>query len=378
MKQALSSLELYYLCQEFQELVSGKVDKIYQPSKEEFLFSFHVPNKGKKMLKVFLPGFCYLTDYKGQQPDKPSGFCLFLRRHLTNARLQEVTQLAFERILFFTFTTKDDVITLIIELIPPGNVILCNKEHKIISAATTQTRKDRTVRGGVLYEALHQPYNFLILTKEDLQQVVEKSTKDSLVKTLALDLGLGGIYAEELCLRALVDKQKKIFTVQEMHQLFTAMTTLRTMQINAQIVTDEHNAVHDITPFILLRYAQEKAFVLKPMQSYNAALDECLTERKMVEVKKKTLSHYDTSIGKLQLILQEQEEKVKEYEKSEALYKSYGELLYQHYSLVQSLLQELNKARKEHSWEEIKEKAKGHPHIKQILEKEGKIVLALE
>lgn len=377
MKQTLSSLELYYLCRELQELVNGKVDKIYQSSKDEFLFSFHVPNKGKQFFKLLLPGFCYLTDYKGQQPDKPSGFCLFLRRHLTNARLQEITQLAFERILFFTFTTKEDMVTLIIELIPPGNVILCNKEHKIISSLVAQRWKDRTIRGGVLYEPLHQPYNFLTLTEQDLRGVIEKSTKESLVKILALDLGLGGIYAEELCLLARLDKQKKKLEEEEIHQLFAAMTTLRSMDINAHIVSDEHAVVHDITPFVLLRYAQD-AFVLKPMQSYNAALDECLTERKMVEVKKQTLSHYDSSIAKLQLILNEQEEKVKEYEKSEALYKRYGELLYEHYTLVQGLLKELNKARKEHSWEEIKEKVKNHPHIKQILEKEGKVVVSLE
>ena len=65
MKKELSSVELKYLVDEFQQLLDGKIDKIYQPAKKELLFSFHIPRIGKKMLRVNLPSFIWLTETSG-------------------------------------------------------------------------------------------------------------------------------------------------------------------------------------------------------------------------------------------------------------------------------------------------------------------------
>ena len=81
MKIQLSSLEITALINEFQILVGGKIDQIYQPHKKEFLISIHVPRKGKQFLKIQLPNFIYFTQKKPEmQP--PSNLCLILRKYL--------------------------------------------------------------------------------------------------------------------------------------------------------------------------------------------------------------------------------------------------------------------------------------------------------
>ncbi|MFT4305143.1 MAG: NFACT family protein, partial [Candidatus Woesearchaeota archaeon] len=185
MKKELASLELYYLIKEFQQFIGSKVDQIYQKDKNEFTFQMHKTNFGKFMIKVNLPSLIYITKYKGQQPSVPPGFCTFLRKRLKNARLKEIQQLDFERIVQFTFTTKEDEYYLIVELFAEGNVILCNKEMKIISLILAQKWKERTLRGGVDY--VYPKRNIKLNDKDFILNTIEKSEKSSIVKTLATE-----------------------------------------------------------------------------------------------------------------------------------------------------------------------------------------------
>jgi len=60
----ISGMDLHYLIKEFSILVGGKIDKIYQLDKKELLFRLHVPNIGKKTLRIRLPNFIYLTQQR--------------------------------------------------------------------------------------------------------------------------------------------------------------------------------------------------------------------------------------------------------------------------------------------------------------------------
>ena len=54
-----------------------------------------------------------------------------------------------------------------------------------------------------------------------------------------------------------------------------------------------------------------------------------------------------------------------------------GELIYHKYNLIKEVLDEINKASKKYSWKEIKEKLKEHKIIKEVNEKERKIIIEL-
>ena len=52
-----------------------------------------------------------------------------------------------------------------------------------------------------------------------------------------------------------------------------------------------------------------------------------------------------------------------------------GESIYHNYQLIKEVLEELNKASKKYSWKEIKEKLKEHKVIKEINEKDRKVLV---
>ncbi|PIY59898.1 hypothetical protein COY95_04660, partial [Candidatus Woesearchaeota archaeon CG_4_10_14_0_8_um_filter_47_5] len=209
MTKELSSVDLFYLTREFQQLISGKIDKIYQCEHDgagEFLFIFHIPSLGKKILRIMLPGMLYLTDYKPETPLTPSGFCMFLRKYLTNARLRSLSQFQPERILEFVFEKKEGSYHLIVELFSPGNILLLKEDNTIMSALLCKKWKDRDILPKKPYTFPQSPYNLFTIDAQALLGFLSSTDKNVLVTALAVDLGFGGKYAEEISLRAQLDK----------------------------------------------------------------------------------------------------------------------------------------------------------------------------
>ncbi|MBW2990316.1 NFACT family protein [Candidatus Woesearchaeota archaeon] len=370
MKTSLTSLDLHYLVKEFQSLVGARIDKIYEQDsdKNEFLFIFHKSGVGKLMLRFNLPGVVYLTDYKQVFPDTPPGFCVFLRKHLASARIKEVRQKGFERILEIVFDTKNGVRTLVCELFSKGNMLLLEEDYKIRGLLKSQNWQARTIRGGIKYEYPPKQINTPSLGEEQIKNIISKSKKDSIVKTLAIDLGLGGLYAEELCMRADIAKEKKRLDDTELKKLFKELKGL----FNEKIKANKTNEV--VLPFELKIEGQNNRVFY---DSFNQVLDDVLTEKVVKQVQEKVIKEKQSKEDKVTLIIKKQEQRLKALEKSITENQRKGELIYEHYQEIKELLENINLDRKKMSWEEVKKKYKNNKLIKEIDEKTGKVVVKL-
>lgn len=381
MKQELASIELQYLVQEFQVLLNGKVDKIYQPEKDEFLFQFYLQGQGKRVLRMLSGKFIYLTKHKSESPQKPFGYCVYLRKYLNGARLLGISQVDFERIVKLVFETSREGKTkkyrLYVELFGKGNIILCDDHDVILSPLETQTWKDRVIRAKEIYTFPKRGADPRTITEADLISLLRSSDKDSLVKALALDLGLGGVYAEEACLLAGVNKEEKSASVasqdKQCKQLFAMITGLCNHQLTPCLVQQNEEVV-DIVPFPLRRY---QMFTSSPFPNYNEAMDGVLTEKIITTKKEERRKTESKAGGKFQAIIDAQSKQLGRMEKEAVEYQRAGELIYERYHLVEEVLREIKKAREKYSWKEIKEKVKGHKLVKDVQEKEGTITIEL-
>lgn len=333
MKQ-LTSLEIHQLVKEFQFLVESKVDKISQPNKQTFIFSFFVSNKGKFLLKIQLPSLIFLTEYK-EDIQEPQPYSMFLRKYLNNAKLKSIKQLESERILEFTFE-KENKYYLIVELFSKGNLILCDKEHKIINPLEIQKWKDRTIKKGEPYIYPKHDYNFFKITQPQLKGFLEKTNKDKLVTALATELGLGGVYAEELCSISNIDK---------------------------------NTSPKQADPKKIINALKK---LLGKKQTYSKEIDQLL-----LTIPDKPKTNYEKKIQKLKKILEKQEQRIKEINVKIKENKQKAETIYNNYKLINEILTEIKKARTKYSWKEIKHRLKGHKIIKDINEKESKIIIEI-
>jgi predicted ribosome quality control (RQC) complex YloA/Tae2 family protein len=363
----LTALDLHFLTIEFQELIGAKVEKVYQPEKHEFLIVVHVPNGGKRILRIGLPKYCFLTEIKGEVPEKPDQFCLVLRKYLGGARIRCIEQLEFERILKLTFEFKDAQFLLYVELFSKGNLVLCTAEGNIKAAWLQHKWKDRTIRGNIPYEYPKQPRNFLTLTKEDFSLLMADSDKESVVKVLALDLGLGGKYSEELCVRAGLDKNMRTLSPEEQGRLYAEIEALRNQKIDSCIYSGE------VTPVPM----QSNPGECLHLPSFNIAVAQVMDLQIEGAQRAVHTEKHDREVRRLEKVIAEQEETISRLELAARESQRKAELIFEKYTTIQEILAELNKAKQKLSWKEIKDRLKDHPLIKEIHEKNKEVIIEL-
>lgn len=136
------------------KLLGFRVDKIYQPSKEEILFSFRTYDGHEKLLLSAKADSSriQLTNQHIENPKKPPMLTMLLRKLLCGARLVEIKQEGFERILILVFDAKDDLgdpieYRLIIEIMGKySNIILVDKNNKIVECVKRIDESKSSVR----------------------------------------------------------------------------------------------------------------------------------------------------------------------------------------------------------------------------------------
>jgi predicted ribosome quality control (RQC) complex YloA/Tae2 family protein len=374
MKYQVSALDLYFLSKELSEkLKSVKTDKIFQPNSNEFLIAMHLSGEGKKLLRIKLPNFLFLTDFKGEMPEEPLDFCMILRKYISGKKLIGIKQVGFERIIMLEFESKDETFKLIVELFSPGNLVLVNKDNKIISVLHAKKFKDRTLRGNVEYEYPIGKNNPVAISESEFISLITSSEKESVVKTLALDLSLGGIYAEELCIRAGIPKDRLKATVEEAETIYQSFKLLITEK-------PEPNALYkDSKPFAVLPFVflSMPGYEKKSFESFNDALDSILTFAVLEDEEEKSQQPYKKEIDKLKKQLEQQKEQILEFERRANDSQRKGEILYENYALVDDILTNINKAREKYSFKEIKEILKDHKIVTGINEKDKTVVIEL-
>lgn len=366
MKNQVSALELHYVVEELKFLVGGKINQVYHPRKNELLLQFHVPNRGKVLLRVLVPNVLYLTSYKPRQ-DSPSGFCAFLRKRLSNARLRGVVQVGFERVVEFVFEAREESFLLVLELFGKGNILLL-KDDKILSAVDYPVWKDRAVRPGEVYSHPREGFNFFDLSEKELVSLLAKSDKDSLVRALAVDLGLGGLFAEEACFIAGLDKDSSPKKVDDFSKLFGVIDLLRNNKVVPCVCDSE------LLPFEL----KSRVCVKSGFGSFNELLDSEFTRAAVESAGVVEEGVKNKEFDKLRRIIDAQGESVGKLEVKESDERLKAELIYHNYQLVSDVLSQIRQAREKFSFAEIKEKLKGHKIIKDFNAKDKTVVADLK
>jgi len=93
------------------KLVSGRVERVYQPSKDEIILLVHRPGfRGRLLLSAnALNARIHLTTAARENPDSPPLFCMVLRKHLEGGRIISFEQPELERVLVMKIDSRDEL-----------------------------------------------------------------------------------------------------------------------------------------------------------------------------------------------------------------------------------------------------------------------------
>ena len=169
-------------------LLLGRIDKIYQPVKEELVFNIHTKDYGNVRLFASASSSSprlHLIDFNPVNPPVPSGFCMLMRKHLQGGRITDIKQKDSERIIEISVETLNEMgfsvgRKVIFEIMGKhSNIILVdlngNKVLDSIKRVSIDTSRVRPILPGMVYN--YPPSQDKIPFKEITSEQVAKIPK---------------------------------------------------------------------------------------------------------------------------------------------------------------------------------------------------------
>ncbi len=275
------------------ELKGAKIDKIFEPTRDELVFNMRQRSaEGKNTApRLFLSArsgsarIC-LTQESFENPAIPPSFCMLMRKYFTGGKLLDIRTVPDERIVFFDFqcvSEMGDIVlnTVAAELMGRYSNLVLIRDGKIIDALKRVDFEDSDIRQllpGLPYTMPPKPDKLSLLmsdAKDIVELITQKSThiSDALMKTAG---GTGPVVCREIAFRAFGDRQvfsdaltdedkkiieKEINDIQEIYKSGGQPT----------IVINEENKPIEFSFLPLLQYGDNKT--LKSFDNYSLLLE---------------------------------------------------------------------------------------------------------
>lgn len=353
MKQEMSSVDVAAIIKELcPRLINAKIGKIYQHSPEEIRTALSIFGEGRTNLVIEAGRRFHLTRSPEVAPKFPQPFPMLLRKYLSGGRIIDVLQYDFDRIIEMHVRRGEEKTILLIELFSKGNIILLDSEKRIILPLKSISFKDRKITHGELYELPQAQLSPVTATLEELKGMFSASEGD-VVRTMATRMNIGGQYAEEICLRAGIEKNIPAKQLSDLTPVLSALQEVfkpLLAGLKPHIVYENKKEI-DVLPFELSQYEKKEK---KYFSTFNDALDDYFSPK--TEVKVELKEEKKEKLGLFEYRLQKQTLALQKFKEDEEKFIRRGELVYAHYRLLDDILNAVRNARdKGYSWENIKE-----------------------
>lgn len=203
-------------------LVGGRVEKIYQPEREEL--HIIIRNEGKKHRLLISANAqmarVHITQHSKTNPTTPPLYCMVLRKHLEGAKLIGIEQPGLERVLNLTFLGYDELgeskeKLLVVEIMGKhSNIVLVDPESKTIldgiKRYTHAVSRHREIIPGREYVAPPSQEKLYLpeCTEETFTQALLAEKLDSKLHKALLKIldGFSPLLCKEMLVRAGLDE----------------------------------------------------------------------------------------------------------------------------------------------------------------------------
>ncbi|MEX0854545.1 MAG: ribosome rescue protein RqcH [Nitrosopumilaceae archaeon] len=301
---ALAGIELRYLTNNIsKKTLDYYVSNIYGINSKSLLFKLHHPEKPDVLLMFSTMGL-WTTSKKVEQIEI-NKLLKRLRSDLLRLKLTKIEQIGAERIAYLTFSGFDKEFIIIGEFFGDGNIILCNKEMKILALLHSIDVRHRKLQVGLTYTPPPEnSVNIFNMTQKDLEEILSSSMPTA--KWIGRTLGLPTKYAEEICRMSKIDSKisGNQLTNDDAKKIFEAVREIINNVVEgnheAVIVKDDKNS--DVYPIKLGN--DEKHYT--NVSSFMEGLDILFTETIVESGKSIQTSSANKNVTELENKLEEQ------------------------------------------------------------------------
>jgi len=300
----LAGIELRYLTNNIsKKTLDYYVSNIYGINSKSLLFKLHHPEKPDVLLMFSTMGL-WITSKKVEQIEI-NKLLKRLRSDLLRLKLTKIEQIGAERIAYLTFSGFNKEFIIIGEFFGDGNIILCNKEMKILALLHSIDVRHRKLQVGLMYTPPPEnSVNIFNMTQKDLEEILSSSMPTA--KWIGRTLGLPTKYAEEICRMSKIDSKisGNQLTNDDAKKIFESVREIINNVVEgnheAVIVKDDKNS--DVYPIKLGN--DEKHYT--NVSSFMEGLDILFTETIVESGKSIQTSSVNKNVTELENKLEEQ------------------------------------------------------------------------
>ena len=300
---ALDGMFLHHIKNEIEtHALNSRVDKIYQPNKEEIVLSLRNKDGLHKLLisaRANSPRI-HFQKHQIENPQTPPMFCMLLRKKLSSAKLIKILQTDLERVLFLNFECINELgdhenLSLVVEIMGKySNIILLNENGTIVDSlkrVNAEMSSKRLILPGIKYQLPPSQDKFCLLN-ENIDKILDKITNqpktEHLNKTLLKTLqGVSPIICREIEFyvgngMTVVNDE---ITHDEKTKLRTALKSLKdtvsNFDGNPYMISDQSDSPFDVTFIKPKQYADSA--LIKKFESFSELLDDFYFEKDVKE-----------------------------------------------------------------------------------------------
>jgi predicted ribosome quality control (RQC) complex YloA/Tae2 family protein len=296
-------------------------------------------------------------------PERPPNFAMMLRNRMEGAELVGIEQFEFDRIVQIHFERDDARTTIVAELFGDGNIAVLDGNGEVVDCLDTVRLKSRTVAPGSVYEFPDARFNPLAVDIDGFVARMAQSDTD-VVRTLATQLNFGGLWAEELCTRAGVEKtldideadREEYERIYEVVQDLSARLGRGDLDANVYFEDDDQSHAVDVTPVPLEEHAH---LARDSYDQFTDALDAYFAtlgdeDDDVPADSTPQRPDFEAEIEKKRRIIEQQEGAIENFDRQADAEREKAEALYAHYDLADDVLSTVRQARQEGTpWDDI-------------------------
>jgi len=368
--KTFTNFDVFAISKELNEILSnGTIANIYEVE-DILILKIQTKNQGKKNLIIKKDSRINLTDYNYPIPQYPSQYIMSLRKFLKNRRILSVSQHNFDRIIIFELHNNEpegNPWKFIIELFNKGNFLLLDDNNILKIARKYRKFKDRDILANREYTfPKSRGIDFISIKNDEFKSLLESNSDTEIVRFLARNINIAGLYSEEICYRAGINKKSLGTELNEknVEDLFNSLKKIRNellfSNVDAYIVLDD--AGNEISA-IPLEIQMFNSYDKKKFETFNSAVDEFFSKLDSEALRTPYDQKINAQIKSQEKILINQQEYMEELKKKKEMYYIHGDFIYANFNSLEKLLSVILEAKKKgYNWNEINNKLVNAKH----------------
>lgn len=273
-------------------LLGGKIAKIFMPTRASLLILIR-KDRYTIPLMADLSGdspLLYLPDKMQENPDEPPSFCMLLRKHLEEGRINKITQMGLDRVISMEIDVigpARQIITkkLIFELTGKNSNIIFLENETIIDSLkhVSKTMSSfRQILPNLPYVAppLQSGFSFLDVSPLSIVESLQEETNKTVLQNLvAKTTGIGKFTATELLALSGIPQDTLGLTFEEKNKFVVELSAMQktikahtTEKLPVYGVISKQNRMKTIVPTKPV-HLDPSLFTLKEFPDLNTALN---------------------------------------------------------------------------------------------------------